>query len=576
MKRQRKGPNKEGPTLPRSLVAAAGEDDVRHHDARVFSATRRALSKKQLRRKLKADTKKQNVMRAERLAREARKRRKQNEATEPQHESSSGTEASEASEASDVADAAAAMIEAPVSAPGVDMPVAVAEPTRAAYVPPQLRRSQLAVRWRCCVCGEVVGLTLSGRARRSCVLCAACSTRWRHLRSCTLPIKWQNLRSAVPLRARFLGDPLTLLCFGSEPRSEVIRELTALIVGDVAADAATIVAGKVVAVFAALVAVLYHRHAFGTPLASALSEALLVRFEQVYAAGQSKSCVGAVTALGYLFVFDVVGPALLAGLCTRLVTSFTALDVELLLAAMQLAGMKLRTDAPGDLLELLAALQLAVKQHRAQQDVAFDQRTAFMMETLTAIKNNRYMHEDPHVAPLRKAMELTHSALQQPLRISWADLAHGCATGDRWWLRAGGAAPRSSAAGTSASSSSALDAAPEGDALLSALARKLRMNSDVRRRVFFVLMSAEGFADASEKIFKLQLKGKSERDVVYVIMEVRCLRSSGLVGSFYLLLTVVSLGQSCAHEKRYNPFYGYVAARLCENSKNFRLTFLYG
>lgn len=29
------------------------------------------------------------------------------------------------------------------------------------------------------------------------------------------------------------------------------------------------------------------------------------------------------------------------------------------------------------------------------------------------------------------------------------------------------------------------------------------------------------------------------------------------------------------HEKRFNPYYGYVATKLCEQSKGFRLTFLY-
>ena len=50
------------------------------------------------------------------------------------------------------------------------------------------------------------------------------------------------------------------------------------------------------------------------------------------------------------------------------------------------------------------------------------------------------------------------------------------------------------------------------DKLLS-LARKMRMNTDIRRQIFCILMSAEDFGDAAEKLVKLGTKNQTEREV---------------------------------------------------------------
>ena len=50
------------------------------------------------------------------------------------------------------------------------------------------------------------------------------------------------------------------------------------------------------------------------------------------------------------------------------------------------------------------------------------------------------------------------------------------------------------------------------DKLLS-LARKMRMNTDIRRQIFCILMSAEDFSDAAEKLVKLGTKNQTEREV---------------------------------------------------------------
>lgn len=81
---------------------------------------------------------------------------------------------------------------------------------------------------------------------------------------------------------------------------------------------------------------------------------------------------------------------------------------------------------------------------------------------------------------------------------------------------------------------------------LTALARKLHMTTDVRRGVFYALMTAADVPDASAKIAKLQLSKTMRKDVPIVIME------------------------CCRNEAKYNPYYAAVADFLAQNDKVFQ------
>lgn len=50
------------------------------------------------------------------------------------------------------------------------------------------------------------------------------------------------------------------------------------------------------------------------------------------------------------------------------------------------------------------------------------------------------------------------------------------------------------------------------------LARQQRMATDLRKRIFTVLMSSEDFADAYERLMKLGLTEKQQRDIPRVLL----------------------------------------------------------
>ena len=83
----------------------------------------------------------------------------------------------------------------------------------------------------------------------------------------------------------------------------------------------------------------------------------------------------------------------------------------------------------------------------------------------------------------------------------------------RWWIV--GSAFSGNLFGTEREQVSKTGAETEqfGDKLL-ALAKKMRMNTDIRRQIYCILMPAEDFSDAAEKLVKC---GTKNQTVVFVI-----------------------------------------------------------
>lgn len=64
-------------------------------------------------------------------------------------------------------------------------------------------------------------------------------------------------------------------------------------------------------------------------------------------------------------------------------------------------------------------------------------------------------------------------------------------------------------------------------------------------------MSSEDYVDCLDKLLRLKLKGKQEREVVRVLLD------------------------CCVQQRVYNPYFSLVAQKLCERDTNHRLTLQY-
>ncbi|XP_036755474.2 nucleolar MIF4G domain-containing protein 1 isoform X5 [Manis pentadactyla] len=179
----------------------------------------------------------------------------------------------------------------------------------------------------------------------------------------------------------------------------------------------------------------------------------------------------------------------------------------------------------------------------------------FMLETMLALKNNdmrKIPGYDPEpVEKLRKLQRAlvrnAGSGTETQLRVSWDGVLHAEQTG-RWWI-VGSAwigAPMIDSSQQKAPQKHL--AGPVSTKILE-LARKQRMNTDIRRNIFCTIMTSEDFLDAFEKLLKLGLKDQQEREIVHVLVD------------------------CCLQEKTYNPFYAFLAGKFCDYERRFQMTF---
>ena len=73
------------------------------------------------------------------------------------------------------------------------------------------------------------------------------------------------------------------------------------------------------------------------------------------------------------------------------------------------------------------------------------------------------------------------------------------------------------------------------------------MNTDIRRNIFCILMTAEDFLEANERLLRLNLKSQQEREIIHVAID------------------------CCLHEKSFNPYYVHVVQKFCHLHRRFQI-----
>eukprot|EP00041_Stephanoeca_diplocostata_P021587 m.504361 g.504361 ORF g.504361 m.504361 type:complete len:944 (-) comp21859_c0_seq1:276-3107(-) len=297
-----------------------------------------------------------------------------------------------------------------------------------------------------------------------------------------------------------------------------------------------------------------------------------------------KECANLATLLSYLYCYRVVHSTLVMDVLKMHCESFTDLDVELLLVILKTSGARMRGDDPEALRVLFQAIarkagtdgQGSTARASSQaKDVPppaqLKPRVRFMIDTIADLKSNRRklvkgvgaQFDTLHKA-IRSFAQVMHATIHDPLRIPWDDLLNAADKG-RWWLVGSAWAGRSQGAaaakqGTADSLfSTGPDAEPgaqgnDADAPSAALVRaaaKQRMNTDARRKIFYIIMGSEDYMDAYEKLVRLKLTGKQDREIVRVLVD------------------------CCLHEKVYNPYYAILAIQLCRMNHNHKFTLQY-
>ncbi|TRY88693.1 hypothetical protein DNTS_026132, partial [Danionella cerebrum] len=279
-------------------------------------------------------------------------------------------------------------------------------------------------------------------------------------------------------------------------------------------------------------------------------ETVVRQFDETYKQLETtdKESDNLICIIAHLYNFHVVHAVLVFDIIKKLVARFSSKDIELVLLVLKNVGFALRKDDPLALKELISeAQQKASAEGERFQDQT---RVRFMLETMLAIKNND-MRKIPGYDPepmekLRKLQSATSSDMK--LRVSLDNLLEAERVG-RWWIvgSSWSGAPMIDDRGTKTVPPSSKG--EQYSSKILELARKQRMNTDIRRNIFCVIMASEDYLDAFEKLLRLGLKDQQEREIVLVLMD------------------------CCLQEKMFNRFYAVLAEKFCSHDRRFQMTF---
>ncbi|KAL6342941.1 hypothetical protein AAG906_016961 [Vitis piasezkii] len=295
------------------------------------------------------------------------------------------------------------------------------------------------------------------------------------------------------------------------------------------------------AVFAAFVAGM--AYLVGNDFSAELVASLAKSFEDEYLRNEELSLRNLTLLLSYLYIFNVFTSDLIYDLLTILSKQLLEIDVSTILTILQCSGIKLRHDDPVAMKNFILSVQNRMNELKATSEDGKsninNKRMEFMLETICNIKNNKKSPKEDTLqyAQINKWLQKGSNGVSCLIQKK----------NGHWWL--------SSNMAFLADNAEEVAARIEGDVLevqkMLQLAATLGMNTDARRAIFCIIMTSVDVLDAFQKLLRLDLPGKQDRDIMRVIL--RC----------------------CLREEPFNKYYTILASHLCKHDKNQKYTLQY-
>ena len=249
----------------------------------------------------------------------------------------------------------------------------------------------------------------------------------------------------------------------------------------------------------------------------------------------------------HLYTYRLFKHNLIYELLHKLCEKMTEKRIECTLLVLRSIGFILRKDDPLMLKEFIIKVQKLA--HAAGDESAKNTRVMFMLDILMAVKNNNVSKIPQFDASLvehfRKLLKqfVRAGKYVTTLAVTMEDLLSADERG-KWWLVGSAWAGNEKKQSSDKNHNLQNSEQDEQREKIFELARKQRMNTDDKKNVFYILMTAEDYLDAFEKIIS---SVKDERTIIAVI--VHC----------------------CLSEKNYNPYYGIIAQKFCDHNRKFLL-----
>ena len=292
---------------------------------------------------------------------------------------------------------------------------------------------------------------------------------------------------------------------------------------------------------------------------------LCVKLEEEQVNSRARSASNIVNVLARLYTCGLMPSACCYGFLVTLSKSLTELDSTLMLTLLRVAGTRLRSEDPVGMKEFIIALQARVAELQkvageGEDGGQLSKRARLMLEMVIDLKNNRKRADSSadvgkdqwgFPMPLSKWLKGTSvgEATVALRALTYEKLISTDKQKGQWWLPdAAGTAEWFAARAAQGAIAEQAGKSREGGELLQ-LAKSMRMNTETRRAIFCVVMGADDYADALERLLRLPLADKQDREIPRVLLE------------------------CCLQEKAYNPYYEVLATKLAERQRSHRLTF---
>lgn len=236
----------------------------------------------------------------------------------------------------------------------------------------------------------------------------------------------------------------------------------------------------------------------------------------------------------------------------KLIENVNEKSIECILIILRSIGFTLRKDNPAALKDLIATLQKLANES-IKNETEDNSRLKYMLDILLAIKNNnmkKIPQYDPTLAEhLKKQLKAlcVNGKYVTTLNITLTDLLNSGERG-KWWI-VGSAWTGKTLYGKNKNDDDDEENQNVKEKSFSSqlleLARKQRMNTDEKKNIFCILMSAEDFIDAFEKLLHLNIKDNN----ILISIIIHC----------------------CLSEKMYNPYYAILTQKFCEYDRKYQL-----
>lgn len=302
----------------------------------------------------------------------------------------------------------------------------------------------------------------------------------------------------------------------------------------------------------------------GVGLLATLVERFCVRFVELHKdikkQGDAKNMNNLLNMLCSLYELKAITKQLVYDVIELLIEGeeFGEKELELLLMILKKVGFQLRSDDPQSLMKVIQQCKLFASNH----ELNAGSRIKFLVDTITAVKNNNVQKiRDYNVEVIndrrKKVKSLSSVDLESLADVKLKDLLQAETEG-RWWLVGSAWNGNQYQRNRDASDKETnevqeqknRDVEMEGvGAHLIEAARKMRMNTEARRKVFFATMTATDFQEAFDNIRKLELKGKQVREIGNVLIEL------------------------CQQQKKFTLFYFQLINKFCQVNRDYVVIF---